>query len=92
MTPPGAASSIAADQFGWLSLLDGRERAAIEFSPPGETLDDGDWYVDATSPKRGPVLAMEGERVPEGGVYIRRSRVGESAWTRITLAAAGKLG
>ena len=87
-----ARSPIDADGFPWLSLLDGREAGAIDFSPPGETLDDGDWYVDATSPKRGPVLAMEGERVPEGGVYIRRSRVGEALWTRVTLAAAGKLG
>jgi hypothetical protein len=85
-------SSVSADQFGWLSLLDPRETRAIEFSSPGEVLDDGDWYVDATSPKRGPVLAMEGERVPEGGVYIRRSRVGEAAWARVTLAAAGRLG
>lgn len=82
---------IAAETFAWLSLLGAGETDLIRFSPPGEALDDGDWYVDATSPKRGPVLAMEGERVPEGGVYIRRSSVGEAAWGRITLAAAGKL-
>lgn len=85
------ASGYEAADFTWLAPLDGRESAAISFSPPGEPLDDGDWYLDATSPKRGPVLAMEGERVPAGGVYIRRSRAGEELWTRLTLAAAGKL-
>jgi hypothetical protein len=54
-------------------------------------LDDGDWYVDATSPKRGPVLALEGEFVPKQGLYIRRSKVGEDLWGRVTLAASGKL-
>jgi len=82
---------IDAAQFRWLSLLGESEAREIRFSPPGELLDDGDWYVDATSPKRGPVLALEGEKVPVGGVYIRRSRIGEAAWQRVTLAAAGRL-
>ena len=77
--------------FGWLQPLSEEERSRIVFSPAGEMLDDGDWYVDATSPKRGPVLALEGEFVPLQGLYIRRSKVGEELWGRVTLAAAGKL-
>ena len=75
----------------WLQPLAEEERSRIVFSPAGEMLDDGDWYVDATSPKRGPVLALEGEFVPMQGLYIRRSKVGEELWGRLTLAAAGKL-
>ena len=85
------SAAIDASDFPWLSLLGDGEARRIEFSPPGESLDDGDWYVDATSPKRGPVLALEGERVPVGGVYIRRSHIGDDLWGRVTLAAAGKL-
>jgi hypothetical protein len=83
--------STTAHEFGWLSVLDDAERSAIVYSEPGEMLDDGDWYVDATSPKRGPVLAMEGEKVPVGGVYIRQSRIPEALWGRLQLAASGKL-
>lgn len=75
----------------WLQPLTEDERSRIVFSEAGEMLDDGDWYVDATSPKRGPVLALEGEFVPKQGLYIRRSKVGEDLWGRVTLAAAGKL-
>jgi hypothetical protein len=75
----------------WLQPLTEDERSRIIFSEAGEMLDDGDWYVDATSPKRGPVLALEGEFVPKQGLYIRRSKVGEDLWGRITLAASGKL-
>jgi hypothetical protein len=77
--------------FSWLQPLTEEERSRIVFSPAGEMLDDGDWYVDATSPKRGPVLALEGEFVPKQGLYIRRSKVGEDLWGRVTLAASGKL-
>jgi hypothetical protein len=77
--------------FSWLQPLTEDERSRIVFSPAGEMLDDGDWYVDATSPKRGPVLALEGEFVPKQGLYIRRSKVGEDLWGRVTLAASGKL-
>lgn len=83
--------STATREFGWLDVLDESERAAIVYSDPGEALDDGDWYLDATSPKRGPVLAMEGEVVPAGGVYIRKSKVPEALWGRLQLAASGKL-
>ncbi len=77
--------------FSWLQPLTEDERSRIIFSEAGEMLDDGDWYVDATSPKRGPVLALEGEFVPKQGLYIRRSKVGEDLWVRVTLAASGKL-
>jgi hypothetical protein len=77
--------------FSWLQPLTEDERSRIVFSEAGEMLDDGDWYVDATSPKRGPVLALEGEFVPKQGLYIRRSKVGEDLWGRVTLAASGKL-
>ena len=77
--------------FSWLQPLTEEERSRIIFSEAGEMLDDGDWYVDATSPKRGPVLALEGEFVPKQGLYIRRSKVGEDLWGRVTLAASGKL-
>jgi hypothetical protein len=83
--------SAATHEFGWLDVLDDGERGGVVYSEPGEMLDDGDWYLDATSPKRGPVLAMEGEKVPVGGVYIRKSKVGEPLWTRLQLAASGKL-
>jgi hypothetical protein len=83
--------STATREFGWLAPLTDAERAAVQYSEPGERLDDGDLYLDATSPKRGPVLAMEGEQVPVGGVYIRRSRVGEELYARLVDAAAGKL-
>ena len=75
----------------WLQPLTEDERSRIIVSEAGEMLDDGDWYVDATSPKRGPVLALEGEFVPKQGLYIRRSKVGEDLWGRVTLAASGKL-
>ena len=48
----------ARTRFGWLAPLSDDEVAAVVFSHPGEMLDDGDWYVDATSPKRGPVLSL----------------------------------
>jgi hypothetical protein len=81
----------ARTRFVWMKPLGDDEVGSVVFSQPGEMLDDGDWYVDATSPKRGPVLSLEGERVPAGGVYVRRSKVSEELWTRLTLAASGKL-
>ena len=49
-------------------------------------------YIDATSPKRGPVLAMEGEQVPKGGLYILRSTLSSDAlWARLQQAARGLL-
>jgi hypothetical protein len=49
-------------------------------------LTDGDHYVDATSPKRGRVLSMEGERVPVGGVYVVQSATDPALWDRIGAA------
>ena len=66
--------STATREFGWLDVLDEGERAGVVFSDPGEALDDGDWYLDATSPKRGPVLAMEGEIVPAAASTSARAR------------------
>jgi hypothetical protein len=83
--------STATHQFGWLQVLDEGERASIVYSEPGEALDDGDNYLDATSPKRGSVLAMEGEIVPAGGVYIRKSKTSDELWSRLQAAASGKL-
>jgi hypothetical protein len=83
--------SSATREFGWMSPLTDAERASVQFSDPGAMLDDGDWYIDATSPRRGPVLAMEGETVPIGGVYIRKSHVTDEVWQRLQLAASGKL-
>jgi hypothetical protein len=83
--------STATHEFGWLGVLDDAERAGVVYSEPLEALDDGDWYLDATSPKRGPVMSMEGETVPVGGVYIRKSKVPEALWGRLQAAASGKL-
>jgi hypothetical protein len=83
--------SATAHEFGWLAPLDDGERAAVQYAEPGVELTDGDWYLDATSPKRGPTLAMEGDRVPVGGVYILRSAVGRELFDRLSAAAAGKL-
>jgi hypothetical protein len=87
----GVSPTTDPRSYSWLDPLSDGEAGRIVFSPAGETLDDGDWYLDATSPKRGPVLALEGEFVPRQGMYIRRSMVGEELWGRLTLAAAGKL-
>jgi hypothetical protein len=78
-------------EFGWMGPLDAGERGTVAYAEPGTMLDDGDWYLDATSPKRGPTLAMEGEKVPAGGVYILRSQIPPGLWDRLQAAAAGKL-
>ena len=77
--------------FGWLAPLSEAERAAVVYSEPGELLADGDHYLDATSPKRGVVLSMDGEKVPVGGVYIRQSNTAADLWTRLQQAGLGKL-
>jgi hypothetical protein len=74
-------------RFTWMSKLeDDADVAAIALTEPGTMLTDGDHYVDATSPKRGRVLAMEGEKVPVGGVYIVQSATGDALWERIGTA------
>src|SRR5262249_30489657 len=69
-----ATASELRDRFAWMAKLENDgDVTAIKLSDPGKELKDGDWYVDATSPKRGRVLSMEGEKVPRGGVYIVKS-------------------
>jgi hypothetical protein len=34
---------------------------------------------------------MEGEIVPAGGVYIRKSNTSDELWSRLQAAASGKL-
>lgn len=83
--------SIDPRTFAWLGPLSDDEVSRLVFTPSGQMLDDGDWYLDATSTQRGPVLALEGEFVPRLGVYLVRSNNGEELWGRLTLAASGKL-
>ena len=83
--------SAATRSFGWMSGLDDAERGSVVYSEPGTMITDGDDYLDATSPRRGAVRALEGERVPEGGVYVRRSGVGDALFDRLTQAASGKI-
>jgi hypothetical protein len=74
-------------RFTWMAKLeDDADVVAIPLAEPGTTLTDGDSYVDATSPKRGRVLSMEGERVPVGGVYVVKSATDAGLWERIGAA------
>jgi hypothetical protein len=75
------------ERFSWMANLeDDADIERISLAEPGTHLADGDQYVDATSPKRGPVTSLEGEYVPAGGVYIVRSATDPSLWERITAA------
>jgi hypothetical protein len=75
------------ERFTWMEKLENdADVAAVPLSEPGTNLTDGDQYVDATSPKRGRVLAMEGEKVPVGGVYIVKSKTEPGLWERIGTA------
>ena len=60
-------------QFRWMDKLSDEDVTAVALAEPGTELADLDEYVDATSPKRGRVISLEGERVPVGGVYIVKS-------------------
>ncbi len=82
--------STATRSFNWQGGLSEAERASVQYAEPGTMLADGDWYLDATSPKRGPVLAMDGEKVPAGGLYILKSQAGDELFARLQAAAAGK--
>jgi hypothetical protein len=74
-------------RFTWMAKLeDDTDVVAIPLAEPGTMLSDGDHYVDATSPKRGRVLAMEGEQVPAGGVYVLESATDAGLWERIGTA------
>jgi hypothetical protein len=74
-------------RFTWMEKLESdADVTAIPLSEPGTMLTDGDLYVDATSPKRGRVNAMEGEKVPVGGVYVVKSATEDGLWDRIGTA------
>jgi hypothetical protein len=74
-------------RFAWMAKLeDDADVTAVPLSEPGTMLTDGDLYVDATSPKRGRVNAMEGEYVPAGGIYIVKSATDDALWDRIGAA------
>jgi hypothetical protein len=70
-------------QFRWMDKLSDEDVAAVVLAEPGAELADLDEYVDATSPKRGRVISLEGERVPVGGVYIVKSANPADLWDRI---------
>ena len=70
-------------QFRWMDKLSDEDVTAVSLAQPGTSLADLDEYVDATSPKRGRVISLEGERVPEGGVYIVKSASPPELWDRI---------
>jgi hypothetical protein len=70
-------------QFLWMEKLSDEDVAAVPLTEPGAELTDLDQYVDATSPKRGRVTSLEGERVPVGGVYIVKSASPPELWDRI---------
>ena len=82
-----ATATELRERFAWMAKLENdADVTAITLSEPGKELKDGDWYVDATSPKRGRVLSMEGETVPKGGVYIVKSETDDGLWDRIGTA------
>jgi hypothetical protein len=73
--------------YAWMAKLENdSDVTTIKLAQPGTELKDGDEYVDATSPKRGRVLSMEGETVPKGGVYIVKSETDGGLWDRIGTA------
>ena len=79
----------ARERFRWLDRVGDADVRGLVFSEPGETLADGDWYIDATSPRRGPVESMTGEFVPAGGCYIRKSKVDGAVWNNVLGVARG---
>ena len=70
-------------QFRWMDKLSDEDVSAVALAEPGTELADLDEYVDATSPKRGRVTSLQGERVPVGGVYIVKSASAPELWDRI---------
>jgi hypothetical protein len=66
-----------------MDKLSDEDVQAVHLVDPGANLADLDEYVDATSPKRGRVISLEGERVPVGGVYIVKSATPPELWDRI---------
>jgi hypothetical protein len=70
-------------QFRWMEKLSDEDVTAVTLAEPGTELADLDEYVDATSPKRGRVISLQGETVPVGGVYIVKSASPAELWDRI---------
>jgi hypothetical protein len=70
-------------QFRWMDKLSDEDVTTVTLAEAGTELADLDEYVDATSPKRGRVISLEGERVPVGGVYIVKSASPPELWERI---------
>src|SRR3954452_6276555 len=70
-------------EFPWMGKMSDEDVTAVALAEPGTELADLDEYVDATSPKRGRVISLEGERVPVGGVYIVKSASAPELWERI---------
>jgi len=81
----GMATSVEErrELFRWMDKLSDEDVTAVPLAEPGTELADLDEYVDATSPKRGRVISLEGERVPVGGVYIVKSASPPELWERI---------
>ena len=71
------------EKFRWMDKLSDEDVTIVPLAEPGSELADLDEYVDATSPKRGRVISLEGERVPVGGVYIVKSSTPPELWERI---------
>ena len=61
-------------QFRWMDKLSDEDVTAVSLAEPGTELADLDEYVDATSPKRGRVISLEGETVPGGRRLHRQER------------------
>jgi hypothetical protein len=84
-TESGAAARR--ERFTWMQKLESdADVEAIPLSEPGTALADDGRYVDATSPKRGIVTSLEGERVPVGGVYIVMSETDPALWEKVRAA------
>ncbi len=70
-------------QCRWMDKLSDEDVTTVSLAEPGTMLADLDEYVDATSPKRGRVISLVGEKVPVGGVYIVKSASPGDLWDRI---------
>jgi hypothetical protein len=82
-----ATAAELRERFTWMAKLENdADVTAIKLAEPGRMLEDGGQYVDATSPKRGRVTSLEGEKVPVGGVYIIKGETDPGLWDRIGAA------
>jgi hypothetical protein len=82
-----ASAAELRERFPWMEKLENdADVTAITLAEPGTMLEDNGQYVDATSPKRGRVTSLEGEKVPVGGVYIVKSATDAGLWDRIGAA------